>query len=604
MSIVSRAEAYPVAATLIGRDLTSDEAVWLSLRSRMSGLYVLGKQGRGKTNFLLSLIVQDLYAGHGLCVLDPHGDLTTDVLACIPAHREADVILLDLHDTAHPFAFDLFAGVDPRDPGSLAMGEERIVGVFKKVWGDVSWGPRLEDLLANAVHVLLLNPGTTLADLPRLLTDAAERERLLQAVSSPIVHDYFAAEYAPLTSKGQAAVYGPLLNKVRAFLRHPLLGRIVAQSGTTVDVRAVLAERKVLLVRLDARLREATSLLGTALVLRLFEAALARQDVPTQRRPPFCLYADEFQLFATPTFADFLQQARKYAVATTLAHQLRSQLPAELRDAVKGAVNVVTFQPLTDDAREMTREYVSAPAALPDDLFHWAVNHADPVIRQAAAEVLRSIPYVTVRYDDEGPDLSLREKLAFFARRLRQAVREGSSRAGPFPPSFWYGTYDLEQGAYARLAAGFAVLRDRLLATRRIDADDLADLPVGVAAAKLERADGRMRQGLLRVPRAIAPDHSFIVKTLLDHPGPLPTAWPADLPPALVVAGLRARRIRERTRAVPTREPAVAPELAMPTKRPVAGKAATGDAPPGTPPLPSASCGARRLPVQAEVDID
>jgi hypothetical protein len=582
-----------MAATLIGRDLTSDAPVWLSLRSRMSGLYVLGKQGRGKTNLLLSLIIQDLYQ-HGLCVLDPHGDLTTDILACVPAHREQDVVLLDLHDTEHPFAFDLFAGVDPDDPGSLATGEERIVGVFKKVWGDVSWGPRLEDLLANAVHVLLMNPGTTLADLPRLLTDGVYREQLLRAVTSPIVRDYFAVEYAPLTPKGQAAVYGPLLNKVRAFLRHPLLGRIVSQPGATVDFREVMAERKILLVRLDARLREATSLLGTAIVLRLFEAALERQDVPAAKRPPFCLHADEFQLFATPTFADFLQQARKYAVATTLAHQLRSQLPAELRDAVKGAVNVVAFQTLTDDAREMAREYVSKPAALPDDLFRWAVNHSDPVIRRAAGEVLASIPFVTVRYDDDGLDLSLRQKAAFFERRLRQAVREGSSRAGPFPPSFWYGAYDLEQGDYARLAEGFATLRDRLLATRRIEADDLADLPIGVAAAKLERSDGRMRQCLLRVPLAITPDHSFVVTSLVDRAGPLPEAWPEEIDPAFVAAGLRARRIRERARAIPIPTASVPPAEAP----------AIDQAPLPAPPLAPTRRSTRRLPVQAEVDIE
>jgi hypothetical protein len=583
------------ANTLIGRDLTSDAPVWLNLRSRMSGLYVIGKPGRGKTNFLLNLIIQDLHHGHGLCVLDPHGDLTTDILACIPPHREPDVVLLDLHDTAHPFAFDLFAGVDPTDPASLATGEERIIGVFKKVWGDVSWGPRLEDLLANAVHVLLMNPGTTLADLPRLLTDAAYREQLLRAVTSPIVRDYFAVEYAPLTPKGQAAIAGPLMNKVRAFLRHPLLSQIVSQPGATVDVRAVMAKRQILLVRLNAKLKEATSLLGTAIVLRLFEAALERQDVPAQSRPPFCLYADEFQFFATPTFADFLQQARKYAVATTLAHQLRSQLPADLRDAVKGAVNVVSFQVLTDDARELAREYASKPTApLPDELFRWAANHSDPLIQQAIDTILRSIPFVTVRYEEDAPALTLSQKLTFFERRLRQAVREGNRKAGPFPAPYWYGTYDLEQGGYARLADGFAILRDRLLATHRIDAEDLSDLPIGYAAAKLEHENGRMRQCLLRAPLAIGPDHSFIVKTLIDREGPLPDAWPDELRPTFIEAGLRARRIRARNRSGPARVAAA----------PAAHVAVAADVPVDTIAPASASRGPRRLPVQAEVDID
>ena len=128
------------ADTLIGRDLTSDTVVRLSLTSRYSGLYVIGKPGRGKSNFLLNLIAQDLYNGHGLCVLDPHGDLTTDILGCIPPKREQDGHLLDLKDTNHLFAFDLFAGVNPEDPESLATGEERIIGIFKKTWGGISWG--------------------------------------------------------------------------------------------------------------------------------------------------------------------------------------------------------------------------------------------------------------------------------------------------------------------------------------------------------------------------------------------------------------------------------------------------------------------------------
>jgi hypothetical protein len=580
--------------TLIGRDLTSDAVVRLSPKSRMSGLYVIGKQGRGKTNFLLSLIAQDLYHGLGLCVLDPHGDLTVDVLACIPPHREQDVLLLDLQDTQHPFAFDLFAGVEPTDLASLAMGEERVIGIFKKVWGDVSWGPRLEDLLANGVHALLMNPGTTLADLPRLLTDAVYRQQLLARVTNPVVRDYFAHEYTPLTPRGQAAIAAPLMNKVRAFLRHPLLGHIVSQPGATIDVGQVMASRQILLVRLDAKLKEATSLLGTAIVLRLFEAALERQDMPALKRPPFALYADEVQFFATPTFADFLQQARKYAVATTLAHQIRSQLTPELQDAVKGAVNVVSFQVMTDDARELAREYVSKPnTPLPDDLFHWAVNHSDRVIQDAADEIFRSLPLVVVRYEEDAPDLSLKQKVAFFERRLRQAVREGNSKATPFPPGYWYGVYDLQVGPYARLADAFALLRERLLATRRIDADDLADLPLGCAAAKLEQDDGRMRQCLLRFPLAITAEHSFIVKTLFDQEGALPETWPDELNPTFIEAGQRARRIRERNRsrylrpamsASATDEPAAAPVR----KAPLTGVGRTRTS----------------LPVRAEVDID
>jgi hypothetical protein len=257
-------------------------------------------------------------------------------------------------------------------------------------------------------------------------------------------------------------------------------------------------------------------------------------------------------------------------------------------------VNVVSFQVMTDDARELAREYVSKPnTPLPDDIFHWAVNHSDRVIQEAAGDILHSLPLVMVRYDKDAPDLSLTQKVAFFERRLRQAVREGNSKATPFPPLFWYGTYDLQQGAYARLADGFAILRDRLLATRRIDADDLADLPLGCAAAKLEQDDGRMRQCLLRFPLAITPEHSYIVKTLFDRDGPLPETWPSELDPTFVEAGQRARRIRERNRRRYLRPVVPAPASDGPGAPPVKKAPRAGAVPTRT-----------SLPVQAEVDID
>ena len=580
---------------LLGRDLITDEPVRLSLKSRMNGLYVLGKQGRGKTNLLLSLIIQDLYSNHGLCVLDPHGDLTVDILGNIPPHREHDVYLLDLQDTQHPFAFDLFADVDPADEESLATGEERVVGIFKKVWGDSSWGPRLEDLLGNAVHVLLRNPGMTLADFPRLLTKAEYRQQLLQAVTHPDVLDYFEHEYTPLTPKAQANIYGTIMNKVRKFLRHPLLGRIVSQSGATVDFREIMAKRNILLVRLSTKYEEATSLLGTSIVLRLFETTLDRQNVAAANRPPFALYADEFQLFATPTFGHFLQQARKYNVATTLAHQVRSQLSGELQDAVKGAVNVVTFQVLTDDAREMAHEYDSNRAvSLPGNLLVWALKHSDPTIQNAATELLQSLPYVTVRYDEETPALPIDALTHFFERRLRQAVREGNARATPFPAQYWYGTYDLETGGYARIADAFAILRDRLLLSKRIDAGILSDLPIGYAAAKLEQRNGAMRQAVLHFPLAVTADRSTIVKMLFDHDGRLPDSWPQSLNPAYIEAGLRARRIRQHNRA---RYQRLAPQREIP--RPESRSA------PPTPPLLSMEKDMfSRAPVLFEVDLD
>jgi hypothetical protein len=315
------------------------------------------------------------------------------------------------------------------------------------------------------------------------------------------------------------------------------------------------------------------------------------------------LYADEFQRFATTTFSRFLQEARKYQVGTTLAHQLRSQLTSDLQDAVKGAVNIVSFQVLTDDARELAHEFTShRGVSLPDDLFTWAGQHSDPVIRDAAFKIIVSIPSIQVRYDDEQPDLNYKQKLEFFHRRLRQAVREGNAHATPYPSAYWYGTYDLSHGDYALLSEGFAVLRDRLLATKRLDPDDLANLPKGCAAAKLERPDGSMQQYLLRFPLAITEDHSLIVKTLFDREGPPPQTWPSDLDQASVAAGLRARRIRERNRRLYAPPPPPPPPDPAPVSHHDHDSESTD--PLDLLPPPGAMFPSGVPPVRAEVEID
>jgi hypothetical protein len=424
-----------------------------------------------------------------------------------------------------------------------------------------------------------MNPGTTLAQLPTLLTNPGYRAQLLRRVSTPAVLDYFTHEYNPLTPKAQAALFGSLMNKVGKFLRDPVLGKMVSQSGTTVDFHTILARRQILLVRLYSKWTEATALLGTAIVLQLFEAALSRSNLPEQMRPPFAVYADEFHKFATPVFGQLFEEVRKYNIATTIGHQRRGQLSDDLQDAVKGAVNIVTFQTMTDDASEMAREYrANRGNDLPYDLFRWAKNHSDPTIRAAGACIELDALAVEIRYAEDTRPLSYHERLRFFERRLREAVRDGNARATPYPRQFWYGVYDLQVGSYGSLAEGFAVLRDRLLATKQIDAAELAQLPTGTAAAKLEEPDGSIRQYLLRIPPAVHCDHSLIVKTIFDYESPLPEVWPAGLPPHYVAAGLRARRIRERTRR--RYAPAeVAPPAAAIASTPAPPPRATGSLP-------------------------
>ncbi len=570
--------------TTIGEDILTGDTIELPLESRMQGMYVLGRAGMGKTNFLLSLIRQDMDAGHGVCVLDPHGDLFLDSLACVPPEREGDVLLLDLQDTGYPFAFDLFAGVNPLDPSSLSTGVERVVSVFKRVWGDVSWGPRLEDLLGNATYTLFFNPGTTLADLPKLLTDPAFRATLVRNVHDPFVRDFWEVEYNPLSARGQAGIYAPLMNKLRSFLRHPLLSRIVSQSGTTINFSEVLNRRWILLVRLDPELEEASNLLGAAIVLRVLEAALGRRHIPFERRLPFFLYADEFPRFATTTFARFLQEARKYAVGTTLAHQFRSQLTSYLQDSVKAAANIVCFQLLSEDAREMSREFSGQGIEIKGTLWDWMVGFSTNPIHAKFYALCEASELVEV-IDDYG---TLHKHTHYFLfRRIREALKKQDKNYPVIPRGYHFEAIrERFNHRIPPLIEQYNNLRDHLLDLVGFDSDNFVRLPKGQAATKL-LLSGIIDQKILKFSQALPREHSEIVQEIYSvekDPYSL-TRLPFKITEQhhdFVEAGRQAVGIRLRNRELYKRTPAVAAAALPPLDQPVAA----------------------RLPVMTEVEID
>jgi hypothetical protein len=335
------------------------------------------------------------------------------------------------------------------------------------------------------------------------------------------------------------------MNKIRAFLRHPVLSQIVSQPGATVDFTQVLAKSQVLLVRLNAELAEATELLGTAIVLRLLEAALARKRVPASERPPFLLYADEFQRFATPTFGTLLEEARKYAVGTTLAHQRRSQLSSQLQDAAKGAVNTVCFQVGSDDAREMAREFSAhqrgpIPYSKPD-FAKWLWKLPDPTID----ELSRTFDYGIMSVGCMDPD-GKKHLATIILERLIEAVHARDRRMTPVPRGWQVVSFGVDHYVSDTIHA-FNELRDRLIALTSFDADMLVGLPIGQAAAKLRLTNG-MHYSRLRFPEAISREHSATVHAMLQQDTDAPTGLPFPLTLEFVSAGQRARQIRERNR--------------------------------------------------------
>lgn len=345
--------------SLLGIDTETGERVTIPKSSRLQGLYLIGSPGTGKTGLIENLIIQDIEQDIGVCLLDPHGDLTQAVLARVPAHREQDVIYLDIANEDYPFGLNLFACSDPKSAKAVQYAVDQVMHVFEKLFDTSRATPLLSEYLRNCTHTLVVNQGCTMAEIPKLLLDPAFRKTLVANVIDPDVR-LFWQSYEQMKSNEQREEAASTLRRVREFLQ-PLARNIVGQSFSTIDLLHVMDERKILLVKLDARLSSVTSLIGSVIVAQLLNAAYARGEIPLKKRKQFHIYADEFQRFATEDFATLLTEARKFGIGTTIAHQNRGQLDQQNRAATVNAANIVVFKISGQDAEELAGEFDSTP---------------------------------------------------------------------------------------------------------------------------------------------------------------------------------------------------------------------------------------------------
>lgn len=326
-----------------------DEPFTLDAAARRRHLHIIGQTGAGKSTLLANLIAQDLAAGRGVGLLDPHGSLAVGALGSVPSRRAHEVVYLDPADMERPIGFNVLDGVHTDQHAVAADG---VVSAFHHVWPD-SWGPRLEYLLTHAIRALLANPGSTLLGVPRLFTDDSFRARILANVRDPVLNAFWRNEWDSYDPRFRAEAIAPILNKLGKVLADNRLRNIVAQPRSTIDLRRIMDEGRILIVNLaKGPLGEGTShLLGALLSTALATAALARADTPEAARRPFFLYADEFQNYASNGFAVILSEARKYALALTLGHQYLGQLSDGLRQAVLGnAASFIAFRVGAEDA--------------------------------------------------------------------------------------------------------------------------------------------------------------------------------------------------------------------------------------------------------------
>ncbi len=326
------------------------------LEDRRRHLYVVGKSGSGKSKLLELLIHEDMEKGRGVAVLDPHGDLVDCVLRYVPKHRVNDVVLFDPSDTENPIAFNPLEKVEEAYRMQLTIG---FLDIFKKLFGD-NWTYRLEHVLRYTTLALLDSPNTTVLSILKMLNDKNYRQKIVARIQDNVVKSFWVSEFAAWSEKFDAEAITPLLNKVGQFVATNMIRNIIGQTVTRFNIREIIDNRKILLMKVSKGLlgEENSSLLGSMIITKMYQAAMSRADVPEEQRKDFYFYVDEFQNFATDTFYEILSEARKYHLNLTIAHQYMGQLSSRIRQTVFGNVgSLISFRVGAEDAGVLEKEY-------------------------------------------------------------------------------------------------------------------------------------------------------------------------------------------------------------------------------------------------------
>jgi len=332
---------------------------------RRRHIYVIGKTGMGKSTLLENMIYSDIHAGKGVGVIDPHGDLADSVLSFVPASRTNDVMLIDPADAEYAVSFNMLENVNPALNSIICSG---LVGIFKKIYAD-SWGPRLEHILRNTILALLEYPGTTMLGILRILQDADYRRKVVKKIEDPVVKSFWLNEFEMMQDKNRVEAISPIQNKVGQFLSSTVIRNIVGQVKSSIDLRFAMDKGKIVIINLSKGKigEDNSSLLGAMFITKFQLDAMSRANVPESERRDFYLYVDEFQNFATDSFATILSEARKYKLNLTMANQYIAQMPDEVRDAVFGNVgSTLAFQVGFDDAEYLSQQF--GEQVLPNDL--------------------------------------------------------------------------------------------------------------------------------------------------------------------------------------------------------------------------------------------
>jgi hypothetical protein len=371
---------------------------------RRRHLYCVGKSGSGKSKLLELLIKEDLDAGKGVGVLDPHGDLVDNCMEFVPKHRLKDVVYFDPADIDFPISFNPLENVDEAYKMQVTLG---FIQIFKKLFGS-NWSDRLEHVLRYTVLALLDSPNTTVLSILKMLTDKNYRQNIVSRIKDSVVKNFWVSEFAGWSEKFDAEAITPLLNKVGQFVATNMIRNIIGQPDNRINIRDIMDNEKILFMKVSKGLlgEENSSLLGSMIITKLYQAAMSRADVKEDKRKDFYFYVDEFQNFATETFAEILSEARKYKLNLTIAHQYMGQVSDLVKKTVFGNVgSIVSFRVGADDASHLAGEY--NPIFKERDIINLGVREfyckmsVDGEIREAFSGRTLSVPQMKESYVPE-----------------------------------------------------------------------------------------------------------------------------------------------------------------------------------------------------------
>ena len=339
----------------------SEQKVFLQEEDRRRHMYIIGQTGTGKSVFLFSLALQDIKAGRGVAIIDPHGADLNMLLEKIPEERMDDVVLFDASDIERPLGINILEWHNEEQQNMIINA---FIALLYKLYDPNRqgiMGPMLERTIRNVMLTAMTDREATMIDVLRLLTDQEYYKKFLPNLKDPLVKRYWTDEVANTSDFHKSEKMGYFTSKFDRFVTERAMRNIIGQPKSAIDIPKIMAEKKILLVDLSkGKIGEENSqFLGLLLVPKILGAALARsQYLGNTDFPDFYLYVDEFQNFATPDFATILSEARKYKLNLLVANQFIGQLTDDIRDAVFGNVGTLTsFRIGTDDAEYFEKQF-------------------------------------------------------------------------------------------------------------------------------------------------------------------------------------------------------------------------------------------------------